>query len=106
LGNSIATGNSLKRKIWPGYLPGEAERIRRIPMSKHKLNHSDKPDPLDAVSKPQTQKPDGLVDEIAISELAYLRWLERGCPQGSPDEDWFAAEEEIRSRGEASHDAG
>jgi hypothetical protein len=58
------------------------------------------------VSTLQSQAPDGPAGEIAVSELAYRRWLERGCPQGSPDEDWFAAEEELRSRGETSHDAG
>lgn len=30
-----------------------------------------------------------------ISELAYQLWVERGCPIGSPDEDWFKAEEEL-----------
>ena len=33
-----------------------------------------------------------------ISELAYQRWVERGCPVGSPDEDWFRAEEELLHR--------
>ena len=28
---------------------------------------------------------------------AYRLWEERGCPIGSPEEDWFRAEEEIRS---------
>ena len=28
-------------------------------------------------------------------------WAERGCPIGSPEEDWFRAEEEIRSEQEA-----
>ncbi|SPF56190.1 hypothetical protein SBA4_80003 [Candidatus Sulfopaludibacter sp. SbA4] len=27
-------------------------------------------------------------DEIAA--LAYQLWNERGCPAGSPDEDWFS----------------
>jgi DUF2934 family protein len=33
-----------------------------------------------------------------IEDLAYQRWVERGCPQGSPDEDWFAAERDLSSR--------
>jgi cytochrome c peroxidase len=37
--------------------------------------------------------------ESEIADLAYTRWLERGCPQGSADEDWFAAERELQSRG-------
>ena len=32
-------------------------------------------------------------DEIA--ELAYQLWVKRGCPDGSPDEDWLRAEEEL-----------
>ena len=27
-----------------------------------------------------------------VPELAYQLWQERGCPEGSPDEDWFQAE--------------
>lgn len=32
-----------------------------------------------------------------IADLAYQRWVERGRPQGSPDEDWFEAERELGS---------
>jgi hypothetical protein len=31
-------------------------------------------------------------DEVA--ELAYQLWILRGCPDGSPDQDWLRAEEE------------
>jgi Protein of unknown function (DUF2934) len=31
--------------------------------------------------------------EIAV--LAYKLWMDRGCPVGSPDEDWFRAEREL-----------
>lgn len=27
-----------------------------------------------------------------IAQLAYQYWQERGCPHGSPDEDWLQAE--------------
>jgi len=27
-----------------------------------------------------------------IAALAYRLWQERGCPIGSPEEDWFRAE--------------
>jgi hypothetical protein len=36
-----------------------------------------------------------------IAELAYALWQARGCPEGSPDEDWFAAAHELRARSEA-----
>jgi hypothetical protein len=41
-------------------------------------------------------RPDPSPREIA--ELAYLRWLERGCPHGDSVEDWLAAERELRAR--------
>ena len=36
-----------------------------------------------------------------IAARAHELWIERGCPVGSPDEDWFRAEEEIRQSGAA-----
>lgn len=33
-----------------------------------------------------------------IAALAYEHWLARGCPLGSPQEDWFHAAEELRFR--------
>ena len=32
-----------------------------------------------------------------IATLAYELWRARGCPEGSPEEDWFHAEERLRS---------
>jgi hypothetical protein len=40
----------------------------------------------------------GGIDHDAIAALAYEYWLERGSPMGSPEEDWFRAEESIRRR--------
>ena len=31
----------------------------------------------------------------AIRRRAYERWLERGSPQGSPEQDWLDAEREL-----------
>jgi hypothetical protein len=36
-----------------------------------------------------------------IAALAYDHWRARGCPHGSPQEDWFQAAEELRSRASA-----
>jgi len=30
-----------------------------------------------------------------IAKLAYALWEARGCPAGSPEEDWFRAEAEL-----------
>jgi Protein of unknown function (DUF2934) len=31
-----------------------------------------------------------------IARLAYALWQQRGCPNGSAEFDWFAAEEKLR----------
>lgn len=36
-------------------------------------------------------------DEIAA--LAHELWKSRGCPEGSPDEDWFHAAEQLHHKG-------
>ena len=35
-------------------------------------------------------------DHTRISKLAYSLWCQRGCPDGSPEVDWFRAEQEFR----------
>jgi hypothetical protein len=37
----------------------------------------------------------------AVEKLAYQQWEERGSPFGSPDEDWFHAEQEIMQRSDS-----
>ena len=37
-------------------------------------------------------------DQEAIARLAYSYWEARGCQNGSPEEDWFRAEAELRNR--------
>ena len=39
-----------------------------------------------------------------IEALAYQLWLERGCPNGSDQQDWFQAEDQLRQHG-AIHQA-
>jgi hypothetical protein len=51
----------------------------------------------------QSIRPDGNPREInqdaesAIAKLAYQLWLQRGSPDGSPEEDWHRAESLLRS---------
>jgi hypothetical protein len=33
-----------------------------------------------------------------IAALAHAFWQARGCPEGSPDEDWLRAVKELRTR--------
>ncbi len=36
-------------------------------------------------------------EETAL--LAYQLWQARGCPEGTPDEDWLNAEQQLTERG-------
>jgi hypothetical protein len=40
--------------------------------------------------------PDSSLDQRRTALLAYEFWRARGCPEGSPEEDWFLAEEQLR----------
>jgi hypothetical protein len=31
-----------------------------------------------------------------IARVAYSYWQERGCPEGSPEQDWLRAEEAVQ----------
>ena len=46
----------------------------------------------------QTNSDFGSLEHKRIARLAYSYWEARGQPYGSPDEDWFRAEEELRQR--------
>jgi hypothetical protein len=37
-------------------------------------------------------------NEVEVREQAYSCWQERGCPAGSPDEDWLRAERGLNGR--------
>jgi hypothetical protein len=37
-----------------------------------------------------------LEDQEEVARLAYSYWLARGCPEGSPEEDWLRAEQEVQ----------
>jgi hypothetical protein len=33
----------------------------------------------------------------AIAQLAFQKWQKRGCPPGEDQQDWFEAEQELKS---------
>jgi len=45
-------------------------------------------------------------DRTEIAALAYQLWFERGCPNGSDQEDWYRAEGMLKSRGEDTKKKG
>jgi len=64
---------------------------KRVPRSRTKHHEV-------AAVPPATQPAaDGSTDE-EIGRLAHQYWMERGCPIGTPEEDWFRAVEEIKRR--------
>jgi hypothetical protein len=44
--------------------------------------------------------------ETAIAARAYELWQQRGCPNGSDQEDWFRAERELQDRQGRVREAG
>jgi hypothetical protein len=48
-----------------------------------------------AVAVPESTMGDKIAETACsrerVSQLAYSYWQVRGCPNGSPDEDWFRA---------------
>jgi Protein of unknown function (DUF2934) len=57
------------------------------------------PEPKNNHPEEVTTTPD---DNSAIATLAYRFWVERGCPEGCPEEDWFRAEQELTTKTKSS----
>lgn len=49
-----------------------------------------------ALDRNASQTPDS-----EIAALAYHFWTERGCPIGSPNDDWFQAEAKLKNKVQA-----
>jgi hypothetical protein len=49
-----------------------------------------------ASTTPEREYPVSVVDHEEIARLAYSYWQARGCPIGSPEEDWYRAENDLR----------
>jgi len=46
----------------------------------------------------ETRTPGSQLAHEQIARLAYAYWQNRGCPDGSPEEDWLRAEAELKAR--------
>jgi Protein of unknown function (DUF2934) len=51
------------------------------------------PDPA-----PEIEALDSPANQEEIARLAYAYWQARGCPEGSPEEDWLRAAAELRGQ--------
>jgi hypothetical protein len=47
------------------------------------------------ISRPLAGTADSAALHETIARLAYEHWLQRGCPTGSSEEDWFHAEKQL-----------
>src|SRR4051794_34587227 len=45
------------------------------------------------------------VDREAVEAMAFQIWLERGCPIGSDQEDWYQAEAALKDRHQSNQRA-
>ena len=54
---------------------------------------------VEAIANPKDKSGERSVsteDYEAIALLAYSYWQARGCPIGSPEEDWYRAENDLQ----------
>jgi Protein of unknown function (DUF2934) len=49
---------------------------------------------LSGVEEPAMADPTS--EHESIARLAYSYWLERSCPEGSPEQDWLQAEQAVQ----------
>jgi hypothetical protein len=52
--------------------------------------------PVDGMAEHISESYEAPGDASDVAALAYRLWQERGCPEGSPQEDWFLAERELK----------
>jgi len=65
---------------------------------RHETVNGKQVEPPDARAEQTAELPAPiLLTELDVANLAYQRWVKRGCPEGSPEEDWYEAEHELQS---------
>ena len=70
-----------------------------MPKAAHSIRTLEETHPVRDLQQPETPvsvAPNG-IDEHAIAVRAYELWQDRGAPIGSPEVDWFRAQEELNS---------
>jgi hypothetical protein len=56
----------------------------------------EQPAPAGIAAYPDLNSLLAALEHERIATLAYFYWQQRGCPNGSPDDDWLRAEQHIR----------
>jgi len=78
---------------------GKEDHLTGHERSRLALEHSNKDFLLPRTGHQKTSAGDSITRETKEQDtaaLAYRLWRARGCPQGSPEEDWFLAVEALR----------
>lgn len=67
-------------------------------MSKHAMKQVryQQPGGSPPFSRPDQAGPSQALTPDSVAARAYELWRQRGSPEGSPEEDWFRAEGELR----------
>ena len=55
---------------------------------------------LSSVTQSDLTSLSAALEQEKIAVLAHRHWHERGCPEGSAEEDWFRAEQDIHKQAE------
>lgn len=53
-------------------------------------------DPLTTTASPNGHAGFEEAGPTEVAQLAHTLWQARGCPDGSPEEDWFRAEQTLK----------
>jgi len=73
--------------------PAEKQQSEQYPVAQEGAKAAQSPP---EVTNPDLESLLAALEHERISGLAYFYWEQRGCPVGSPDEDWFRAQRDIR----------
>ena len=60
------------------------------------------PTKANLVSETLPAPPELQPNQEQIADLARALWEARGCPEGSPEDDWYRAEEQLKARVQAA----
>jgi hypothetical protein len=81
-----------KRRFWRR----QSKENHMAKKGEPKANHNAESATAVDDASPEANDPVPAVDHEEIARLAYSYWQARGCPIGSPEEDWYRAENELR----------
>jgi len=79
--------------------PGQQDHLTGAETARLAIEHSlTQAHSLEEPARPTTEHGVLTFGHKDIAALAYRLWLERGSPEGSPEEDWTRAVAQLRSR--------